>query len=101
LRLPFEADPESVKAGYENGVLTIHVPKQAQQERSRRIPVGSRGAGEASTRTIEGGSGAANDQSTAARQQAASQGTVQQAGGGQDGSGSQQRGSDQSGQPKG
>jgi HSP20 family protein len=101
LRLPFEADPESVKADYENGVLTIHVPKQAQQERRRRIPVGSRGAGDASSKIIEGGSGPANDQSTTARQQAASQGKVQQAGGAQDSSASQQRGSDESGQSKG
>jgi HSP20 family protein len=100
LRLPFEADPGKVKADYENGVLTIHLPKQAQQERSQRIPVGSGGAN-ASAKTIEAGSGPANDQSNAERQRAASQGSVQQAGGSQDSSSSQQRGHDQSGQPKG
>jgi HSP20 family protein len=100
LNLPFEADPASVKADYENGVLTIHVPKQAQQERSRRIPVG-RGAQDTSTRIGEGGVGAANDQSTAERQQAASEGSVQQAPGSHDTSHSQQRGPDRSNQPKG
>ena len=73
LRLPFEADPGKVKADYENGVLTIHLPKQAQQEWSQRIPVGSGGAN-ASAKTIEAGSGPANDQSNAERQRAASQG---------------------------
>jgi HSP20 family protein len=100
LRLPFEANPANVKADYENGVLTIHVPKRAQQESSRRIPVG-RGRDSASSKTIEGGSGAANDQRAAERQQAASQDTVKQAGASRDSSASQQRGSDQSRQPKG
>jgi HSP20 family protein len=100
LRLPFEADPASVKADYEHGVLTIHVPKHAQQERSKRIPVG-RGGAEASNKTIEASSGAANDQPGEERQQAASQGSMQQAGGAQDSSASQKRGPDQPGQPKG
>jgi HSP20 family protein len=98
LRLPFEADPGSVTADYVNGVLTIHVPKQAQQERNRRIPVG-RGEG-ASAGTIEAKSDAANDHRTAERQRAASQDRVQQAGGSQD-SASNQRGSGKTGQPKG
>jgi HSP20 family protein len=99
LRLPFEANPESVKAEYENGVLTIHVPKQAQQERSRRIPVSRRG--DASTKTIEAGSGPANDESAAERQQAASGGNTRQAGGSQDSSAAQQGGHQESSQPKG
>jgi HSP20 family protein len=98
LRLPFEADPGSVKADYENGVLTIHVPKQAQQERSRRIPVGRGGA--AASKTIEAKADAANDQRSAERQQAASHGEVKQASGSQD-SASHQRGSEKTGQPKG
>jgi HSP20 family protein len=99
LRLPFEADPGSVKADYENGVLTIHVPKQAQQERSRRIPVGRGGEG-ASSKTIDAKSDAANDQRSGERQQAAAQDRTQQAGGSQD-SASHQPGSDKTGQPKG
>lgn len=39
LRLPFPVDPEQVKASFENGVLTVTLPKTAQQERSRRIQV--------------------------------------------------------------
>jgi HSP20 family protein len=43
LRLPFNANPEEVRASFENGVLTVTVPKTAQQARSRRIEV--QGAG--------------------------------------------------------
>ena len=43
LRLPFPVDPEQVKANFEHGVLTITLPKTAQQERSRRIQVQSGG----------------------------------------------------------
>ncbi|WFT77569.1 Hsp20/alpha crystallin family protein [Methylobacterium sp. CB376] len=43
LRLPFPVDPEQVKASFEHGVLTIALPKTAQQERSRRIQVQSAG----------------------------------------------------------
>jgi HSP20 family protein len=39
LRLPFEASPEQVTAAFDNGVLTVTVPKSAQQQRSRRIPI--------------------------------------------------------------
>jgi HSP20 family protein len=46
IRLPFPVDPEQVKARFENGVLTVTVPKSERQERSRRIPVQG-GAGEA------------------------------------------------------
>jgi HSP20 family protein len=45
LRLPFPVDPEQVRAHFENGVLTVTLPKTAQQERSRRIQVQGRGAG--------------------------------------------------------
>jgi HSP20 family protein len=44
LRLPFPVDPEQVKASFENGVLTVSLPKSAQQERTRRIQV-QRGQG--------------------------------------------------------
>jgi HSP20 family protein len=44
LRLPFSVNPDDVKAGFENGVLTVTLPKSAQQARSRRIEV-SRGPG--------------------------------------------------------
>ena len=39
LQLPFAPNPEQVRAHFENGVLIVRVPKQAQQQRSRRIEV--------------------------------------------------------------
>ncbi|EYD73605.1 Small heat shock protein [Rubellimicrobium mesophilum DSM 19309] len=44
LRLPFPVDPEQVRASFENGVLTVTLPKAAQRERTRRIQV-QRGQG--------------------------------------------------------
>lgn len=41
VELPFAPNPDEVRAESNNGVLTIHVPKQAQQETSRRIEVRS------------------------------------------------------------
>ena len=46
LRLPFPVDPEQVQASFENGVLTVTVPKTGQQERSRRIQVQGPGGGQ-------------------------------------------------------
>lgn len=39
LELPYVPDPTHVHAQFENGVLTIHVPKEAQLERSQRIEI--------------------------------------------------------------
>ena len=39
LRLPYAIDPEQVQASFENGVLTVTLPKTERQERSRRIQV--------------------------------------------------------------
>ena len=44
LRLPFSIDPEQVQASFENGVLTVTLPKTGRQERSRRIQVQGRGS---------------------------------------------------------
>jgi HSP20 family protein len=41
MRLPFQVDPGQVKANFDNGVLTIVLPKSAQQQISRRIEVRS------------------------------------------------------------
>src|SRR5918993_3658923 len=60
LRLPGPVDPEKVQARFENGVLTVTVPKSEQQERSRRIQIqggGSRSQKGGGTQ-IEGESGA-------------------------------------------
>ena len=45
VQLPFAPDPDQVRADCKHGVLTIRLPKQAQLERSRRIPIGT-GAGQ-------------------------------------------------------
>ena len=39
VRLPFEPEPDRVHAEFENGVVTVHVPREARVERSRRIEV--------------------------------------------------------------
>ncbi|WP_262268673.1 Hsp20/alpha crystallin family protein [Microvirga yunnanensis] len=44
LRLPYAVDSEQVRASFENGVLTVTVPKTGRPERSRRIQVQGRGA---------------------------------------------------------
>jgi HSP20 family protein len=43
LRLPFPVDPDQVQAEFNNGVLTVTLPKTKAQERSRRIQVQGRG----------------------------------------------------------
>ena len=54
LRLPFPIDPEQVQANFENGVLTVTVPKTGRQERSRRIQVQGRGAGGPGAQSAQG-----------------------------------------------
>lgn len=39
LRLPFPINPDQVQARFENGVLSVTLPKTQSQERSRRIQV--------------------------------------------------------------
>jgi HSP20 family protein len=39
LRIPYSVNPDQVKADFENGVLTVTLPKTPQQEKSRRIQV--------------------------------------------------------------
>jgi HSP20 family protein len=67
LRLPYAVDPEQVQARFDNGVLTVTLPKTAQAERSRRIqvqggakpgasPDGGSGAEHASGQGAQGGS---------------------------------------------
>ena len=59
LRLPFPAEPDQVQARFDNGVLTVTVPKSERQQRSRRIQVqGGTGQGGRAAQ-IEGGSGKA------------------------------------------
>ena len=39
LRLPFHVEPEQVQARFENGVLSVTLPKTQPQERTRRIQI--------------------------------------------------------------
>lgn len=50
IQLPFTPDQDKVEADCEKGVLTIKLPKGAEQERSKRIAIGSAGQ-----KTIEAG----------------------------------------------
>jgi HSP20 family protein len=60
VRLPGPVDPDQVQASFENGVLTVSVPKSEQQERSRRIQIQgeSRSGTSGGATQIEGESGA-------------------------------------------
>lgn len=64
LKLPFAPDPAQVTADFENGVLTIRVPKGAIQERGRRIEIGGSETpsltGEASSSSAGGASESAD-----------------------------------------
>lgn len=53
IQLPFQPDPEQVRADFEHGVLKVTVPRQGQQEKSRRIEI-SGGSGQGGRQTIEG-----------------------------------------------
>jgi HSP20 family protein len=64
LRLPFPVDPDQVKATFENGVLTVTLPKSAPQERARKIQVQSGRGGQAAGRS-GGGSTQTGQGSTA------------------------------------
>ncbi len=44
IRLPVRVDPEQVKASFENGVLTLAIPKPAQAERGRQVRIGAGGS---------------------------------------------------------
>lgn len=39
IQLPFEPQAQDLRADFKHGLLTVHVPKQAQQERSRKIDI--------------------------------------------------------------
>jgi HSP20 family protein len=43
LQLPMAVDPDRIQASFENGVLTITIPKEQVQDSSRRIQVQGRG----------------------------------------------------------
>lgn len=72
VQLPFTPDANQVQAHFNNGVLTITLPKTAQQEQSRRIEIGSGQGAKAGQQTIEGRSG--SGESRSAETQAGSEG---------------------------
>jgi HSP20 family protein len=57
LRLPGPVEPEQVQASFENGVLTVTVPKTEQQERSRRIQIGEGGSAKSKAESGAGAKG--------------------------------------------
>ena len=61
LRLPYAVDSEQVQASFENGILTVTVPKTGRQERSRRIQVQGQGAGSGAGQPRTGSSGESGD----------------------------------------
>jgi HSP20 family protein len=69
LQLPFAADPDQVQANFENGVLSITVPKSDQQQRAHRIEVqpgsGSPGSERTSQQAGEQTSSPASEQGSA------------------------------------
>jgi HSP20 family protein len=74
VQLPFAADPDQVQASFENGVLSITVPKSEQQQRTHRIDVQS-GSG------TQGGQRASEQASQQASSPGSEQGSSQGNGG--------------------
>jgi HSP20 family protein len=64
LRLPFPIDPDQVQANFENGVLTVTVPKIGRQERTRRIQVQGRGVGGPGSQSAQGAWDSSGDTGT-------------------------------------
>jgi HSP20 family protein len=54
LRLPAPVDPGKVQANFENGVLTVTIPKDGSQARSRRVQVRSGNGGQGADQGQQG-----------------------------------------------
>jgi HSP20 family protein len=52
LQLPFAPDPGPVRPDFDNGLLTVHLPRKGQQQRSGRIEVRSGASGTGAGATI-------------------------------------------------
>ncbi|HEY1900244.1 MAG TPA: Hsp20/alpha crystallin family protein [Steroidobacteraceae bacterium] len=69
VQLPFAADPDQVQANFENGVLSITVPKSDQQQRAHRIDVqpgsGAQGGERTSQQASQQASSPASEQGSA------------------------------------
>src|SRR5690348_7047647 len=57
LRLPYRVSPDQVQAQFENGVLTVTIPKSQEADRSRRIQVQGRGTAEQGEGRQQGANG--------------------------------------------
>jgi len=57
LRLPYSINPDEVRADFRDGVLTITVPKTAQQQRSHKIPIAQGGQRTQALGSLEEGNG--------------------------------------------
>jgi len=59
IRLPFTPKPDDIRADFRDGVLTVSIPRQEQQERSRRIEIGGAASGQqiSSAQGDQGGKG--------------------------------------------
>ena len=57
LRLPAPVDASKVQASFDNGVLTVTIPKDGSQARSRRVQVRTGSAGQAAQSAEGGGDG--------------------------------------------
>jgi HSP20 family protein len=84
VQLPFAPRADQVQAHFQDGVLTLHIPKQAQQEQSRRIEVKS---GSHAGTTPRVGDGQPQQQPQAMSQQASQPGQPAAMQGGQGSSG--------------
>jgi HSP20 family protein len=60
IQLPFPVNPEQVQASFENGVLSITLPKAAMQQNVHRVPV-QPGAGQQAGGAQQVGTGAQGD----------------------------------------
>jgi HSP20 family protein len=90
IRLPAHVDPEQVEASFQNGVLTISLPKPADQPSRRQIPIRE-------GKTVGSSGTAAQGSASGAGAAAEAQGAKSQPAGAQ--SGEQRSGSQQQQQP--
>jgi HSP20 family protein len=66
LRLPYQVNPDQVQARFENGVLSVTLPKTQPQERSRRIQVqgGQQQTSIGQDQASQGGQGSSSESSS-------------------------------------
>ncbi|HEY1427361.1 MAG TPA: Hsp20/alpha crystallin family protein [Caulobacteraceae bacterium] len=83
IRLPAHVNPEQVEASFQNGVLTISIPKPAEQPSRRQIPIRegkTDGSSETAAHGSASGAGAAAEAQAAKSQPAGAQSGEQRSG---------------------